>query len=298
MVRVVYIDLLFLFNLAADLLLLAVSGLWAGLDLRLRRLLPAACLGALGAVALALYDPPLPVLLPVGLLLLPVLMVWLAFRPPTCTALLRQLGCLYAVALLLGGGAVLALQQAAPTRPAAAAGVMLLGVGLALAGGRTLVRRARGGAARQASCRRVRLELDGRRADLPALVDTGHHLCHPLTGRPVLVAALAALRPLLPPDLAWALVGAKPGVAALEQVPAVWRSRVTWLPYASLGCPQGWMPAVRMDAAWLCDGDGGDGGDPCGPVWVGVAPGPLHPDGDYAVLVPPGLQRAQTPAGA
>ena len=77
----------------------------------------------------------------------------------------------------------------------------LAGGGLTLWGGRAL---RRGGVTRVC---RVTVTLNGQRAELDGILDTGNLLRDPMSGRPVICADRKALTPILPPSLQMALSG-------------------------------------------------------------------------------------------
>ncbi len=194
--QVIYVDSLFCLNLLTDYLLCLTAGRICGLRLRRGRYLAAALLGALYAAAVFL--PGLRFLsLPAGRLGCGICMGLLAFgkerQPLRCTGVLLAAaaafgGALWAVSSAVSGDAwSFAVPLSLP--------VLLLSFGIFYALLSALMR------ARRLLTERRRVPvvavLGEREAAFTALEDTGNALSDPITGRHVLVASPAALRPLL-----------------------------------------------------------------------------------------------------
>ena len=185
------LEAVFLTNFAIDALLLALAARWLGAG-RARGILAAAILG--GIYALLAACGPLSGLrrLP-GLLAAALAMSGLAFFPDGARAAARGFGLLLAFALLLGGLRTLVSQMTALSPTAALA---LSGLGCAS----VLACTPRPGQRRAAAGElRVEIATSHGRVQFTALVDTGNRLREPISGRPVLIAEEALLRPLLPP---------------------------------------------------------------------------------------------------
>ena len=102
----------------------------------------------------------------------------------------------------------------------------------------------------------VQLNVDGRTARFPALIDTGNRLREPLSGQPVLIAEARLLREVLP-------VRASRSVA-----------------FGALG-GEGTLPCFRPSMIWLIRGRRRV---PAPPAWIAVVPGRLP--GSAAALAP------------
>ncbi len=274
----VYIDVVFLLNLAVDYLLLLTAARVTGTWISRLRLALGALLGALYAVALFL--PGLEWLVhPVCRLCAGVLMALIAYgRSPR---LLRLILVLFAVSAALGG-AVLALSLLGSGGLTLERGVLYTGFDLRLvlvsaiacyALLSLIFRRWAHHGGKTQLCR-VRLCLEGRQTTLTALVDTGNTLTEPTRNSPVLVAEADALAPLLPEGLD----PADP-VGTLER----WRGhsfcrRLSLLPYRAVGVSQGLLLAVRCD--WLQAGERRNPG-----LLVALSPTPVSDGGAYQALI-------------
>lgn len=233
LMKVIYLDRLFLLNLLIDYLLCLVSARVCGLVLRRRRYLLAALLGALYAVGVML--PGLSALArPPGQLVSAALMAAIAFgreeKALRCTAVFLAVSAAF-------GGAVWAISLAGG-RPALDLRVLALAFALCYAGTTLLFR----GTARLPDRPRseIRLRLNGRESRFMALVDTGNRLCDPVSGAEVMLASPHALAPLFP----GADLGADP-VDLLRQPALAGRFRL--LPYRAVGA-RGMLPVFRPEA--------------------------------------------------
>lgn len=231
--EVIYLDRLFLLNLAVDYLLCLLSGRVCGLVLHRGRYLLAALLGALYAVLTLL--PGLAFLGgALGKLAAAALMAAIAYggqaRFLRCAAVFLAVSAAF-------GGALWALSLAGG-RPRFDARVLLLSFALCYAGMQLLFR----SRARLPDRPRVevRVSLGGRESRFMALLDTGNSLSDPATGREVMLAAPHALAPLFPgADL-------RLDAAALVSLPAL-AGRFRLIPYRAVG-GHGLLAAFRPDA--------------------------------------------------
>ena len=273
---VVYVDIAFLLNCLTDGAALYVTGRLSGLPVGKKRLLAAALLGGTyGALCVlpgwgGLAFFPLQAAVAAGL-------VWLAFGKRG--AFLRQLLLFFILSCALGGALV--------------AGGRLLesGDGLAvlarldwrvffLAGGICFIVLSvvfRGGARHAVAgelCR-CTLERRGRRAELTALLDTGHTLTDGVTGRPVLTAHWEALEPLwtLEERAILSRLERDGGTACLEKLGGGFRL----LPYQAVGVSGGLLQCFQAERAMI-------DGKLIGPVTVALSPSAVSDGGGYAAL--------------
>lgn len=272
---VVYIDLLFLLNLIANDLLLLAAGRMAGAALRRWRI-------GLGAAAGALYA---------ALVFLPG-MVWLARWP--C-----KLASGVLMALIAYGGEARLLRVTVLFFGASAAlagtvlGLELLGnVSLTLEHGvfytpldvrllllsfvacyfvLSLFFRRVGEHARELA--RLDIALEGGRATLTALRDTGHTLTDPADNRPVVVADGRALAGLLP---GWA--DPEDPIGSVERCHAAGSRRVRLIPYRAVGVECGMLLAVRSQGVAV-------DGKPVGKLLVALSPTAVDDGGGYQALI-------------
>lgn len=229
-------------NLLADGLLLAAVTRALGL-FNLKRVLAAAALGA--AYGAAAVSRPLPwATIPVQLAMLVAVSAIAGGGSPR---LWRAVGLALAFGALLCGGVGGVLGMRGPV-----AALHCVAIGGLLAAGLFAVRPPQTAGWHVRVC----LEVEGKRARFPALIDTGNRLREPRTGLPVLIAEAALLKDALPEAgyrvLRFGAVGGEGSLACFKPS-AVWIER----------------GARRLRAPDL---------------WVAVSPGPL-----------PGLCRALAP---
>lgn len=273
------LDQFFLLNASLDALLL-----WGIGRVRSRalgwRLPVGALLGA--AYATAALLPGLRVLGgPLGEVGAGTLMVLVASRSWNARRLAADTGALLLLAAGLAGLVLLVAGVAHPRGTAGSLAVLAAGGALFVA----LVERFRrwklsGGSAREILP--VSIELAGTRLELPALVDTGCQARDPLTGLPVLIAELAAVRRALPEALGRALAEAFPAAAEVAAAAAeddrLARS-LRLIELRTVGSQGEWLFGLRASARIA--------GRPPQATVVCLTPRRLSPTGDFAALLPP-----------
>jgi stage II sporulation protein GA (sporulation sigma-E factor processing peptidase) len=284
MERVVYIDSLFLINGIINYFLLLAASRMGGFPPNRQRLALAAMAGAVYAVAVIL--PPLgflgwwPVKAIAG-----VGIVLLAFGR---TKRWLRLSLLFYGASVIVGGVVLAmgytiggaslLPGGVPYMPVPFRVLVLAAAGCYLMLG-VVFRQGTQGGARELTT--VLLTAGERQVRLTALIDSGHSLEDPVSGAPVVVGELDALRPLLPP-LAGAMIGikglAEPGSLLGELAAAGETRRFRLLPYRSLGVSNGLLLVYKPDTGHI-------GGKKIPGLLVGLSPIELSDNASYQALV-------------
>lgn len=261
----VYIDSLFLLDLVVDYLLLLLTGKVTGSPLVRWRLALAAALG--GGYSVLCVVARLPVLAhPVFKLAAAVLLVLLAYGH--CRHLPRCVVLFLALSAAFGGGLyALELMWGHPLTLSVPAVLLFSGAAYALLSlaGRKLARHG------PAQLRTVTVSLNGRRATLTALVDTGNTLTDPMTGQGVPVAEGDALAELLPPQ-----ADCRCPAQCFPSLPDPAKFRL--LPYRSVGVDGGLLLAVRADALEV-------DGKPIPNRLIALSPTPVSDTGAYQALL-------------
>lgn len=270
---VVYLDELILLNFLLDYLFLLLTGKVAGGALCRRRLFGAAALG--GLYAGAIFWPGWPFLAhPLVRIGMGVLMVLAAYGAER--QFLRLVVVFFALSAALGGGlyALELLGAGVGTVNGVAATTLDLKYILLFAAlcycllslfGRRLARHG------PRELRPVEVRLDGRRARLTALVDSGNTLTDPMTGKGVMVAEGQRLAGLLPPEADFS--------DPCRCFPALKDpQRFRLLPYRAVGVDRGLLLAVRADGITVA-------GQDLGPRLVALSPTPVSDGGGYDALI-------------
>ena len=236
--EIIYIDSLFLLNLIIDYLLCLVSARVCGIRLRRVRYIAAAAVGA--AYAVALYLPGLGFLSAWAMkLLLWLVMAIIAYGGEEC---MMRCGCIFAAVSAAFGGFIYAIELAGG-RPAFDMRTLVLSFALCYCAMRLIF----GGRARLAEQRRVNvtLELEGRKTEFTALVDTGNQLTDPLSGCAVMAVSPKALEPLFPQDRAILELDGVELMEAAASSPQL-RGKFRLIPYSTLS-GSGMLCAFRAD---------------------------------------------------
>ncbi|GHU91687.1 sporulation sigma-E factor-processing peptidase [Clostridia bacterium] len=265
---VVYIDEVFLLNLTLNYLLLLLSARLAGIPFKRRRLGLGALLGAGYAVLAAI-----PGFGWVG-------MPWIRAAASVPIALIavgrgryfwRGL-LLFWVSSFVLAGAVTALGlrniSITPLIVTAAAAYLILTL--------TLKGFARYGASgKGAKIVQVTASVAERAVTFDALVDTGHALTDPMTGQSVLVADLACVSPLLPPEVR-RLIDENALSKPVELLARISEPKLRLIPYQTIG-GRGMLLAFRPDK--LTVNGSGNGS------LIAISPMPMSAKNPYAALI-------------
>jgi len=251
---VVYVDSVFALNTAMDYLVLLLTARLAGISLCRGRYLLAAVLG--GSYAVAVFCPGLTVLaqLPVKLAV-GGLMALIAFGGEG--RLLRLTLLMLAVACGVAG-CVLGLGLLAQTRIPVSRGVFYTDIDLrvlilsaaAAYGVLALVFRAAARRGLQGDLMAVRICIQGKTAELTALLDSGNGLRDSVSGRPVLVVAPGEVERILSEPLRKLLTPERlhhPAELLQPVLAATPALAPRLLPYRAVGISGGLLLALRTD---------------------------------------------------
>lgn len=279
---VVYIDSLFLLNFIVNYLLLLAAARLSGAPIHRPALAAGAALG--GGYAAAVFLPGMGFLLhPLCKLGAAVLMLLSAFG--SSRRLMRTGLIFFAVAAAFGGG-IFAMELLGGRGLSLKNGIlysamdlkrMLLLVAVCYVVISMVLQRSGSHSAAHGELLPAVVALDGKRAMLTALVDTGNTLTDPATNRPVMVAEGERLAALFPEGIDPAAL-ADP-VSVLEHMSAgPFRNRCRLLPYQAVGVACGMLLAVRMDRVQVGTEDYGD-------ILVALSPNRLSDGGGYSALI-------------
>lgn len=270
----VYVDLVFLFNCLADAAALYVTARLSGLPVRGRRILAASLAGGTYGALCAL-----PGLSPAASFLpqmaAAAALVWLCFGRRR--DFLRRFLLFFLLSCTMGGALVAAFRLAEESGMLGRLDwrVFFLAGGLCFA---VLSVAFRGGARHAVAGQLCQCEIErqGRRSRLTALLDTGHTLADPCTGRPVLTAHWAALEPLWTDRERAALARLETEGAAAVLTRLGPGSGFRALPYRAVGVRSGLLVCFRADRAAL---DGRELGE----ITVALSPGAVSEGGAAAL---------------
>jgi len=305
---VVYVDLVFLTNLAIDGTVLLTTAKVRRLQPKRRRIALSAGLGAVYAAAMFLADAPYLYGFPAKVLI-SVAMVACAFGYGGLLRFLRLFSTFYLVNFAtLGGvlGLTFLLRQTgtpwADMTVTPGGGVALqwqMQLGLFAAAFALSVWLFRGASASAERTSRldsfivdVTVTIQGERRSCRGLVDTGNRLYDPLTRIPVMMMEASLWRERLPAG--WAdrlrdepadrLIAELDGESA---EPYAWGDRLRLVPYRGMGGNTKLMLAIRPDSVAVS----GSGEEPrlYNRVLIGMDGGKLSPDGSYRAIVHPDL---------
>ncbi len=199
---VIYVDLLFLTNLAIDYMLLFAVGKAATSTLRQWRLLCSALLGAV--YSLLVVWPSLTALYhPLAKLLFSGVMIAVSYPFSGWRKYLQQFFYFYVISLAFAGAAEFANHYFAVIKVyhgmiyfESSIWLLILSCVAAYFLFPFFMKLTTARYRRNAMIREVLVERNGKRVVLKGLIDTGNTLCDPLNGKPVMIAELSQLLPL------------------------------------------------------------------------------------------------------
>ncbi len=259
MTYVVYADVLWLVNFLMDWLLLAATARFGGFITRWPRLVAGAVLG--GFYGVGLLFPPLAVLYVMPCpVLFSLLMLRVAFGRLPLGRFVMLTGCFYLLGFAMCG-AVLGLRALLGLAWGGMSGrwllaAVVLAAGLAGCGVAAWRRMLRN----YGMLAEAEVTFAGRGVRLSCFLDTGNRLREPLSGRPVMLAELAALRGMLPQPLYQGLTElyrvhgdkCRPYQLMTELAGHEWAGRMVLLPFCSVGEQGGLLLGFVPDAVGLC----------------------------------------------
>lgn len=266
---VIYLDSLFLTELAADFMLLLAADRFCAAAVSWKRLLAAALVGALYSVMYVLLGDMLAgVLMKIAFGAIMLLIAFGGRRDLLrCAAVFivcaaAFAGIVLAVSLCCGGFGTKQM-------------IFSFAAAYALMGGILRFSAPRGGTVK------VTLRHKGRRLAFTALRDTGNSLRDPISGAAVIIAGEETLLPLLEDNVRAALIQSR-GQQAEKRLERLWAVELghgfRLLPYSALGVENGLLLAFRVDFASV------DGRELKG-VSAALAAQDIASGGEYAAIV-------------
>lgn len=256
---VVYLDKLFLGNLLINWVILWSAGRLSQVRARHYRILAGAFLG--GVYSVALFLPVVEYLFSFyAKFAVSLLMVAAAFAPLPPRRFIFCLAFFYAVSFAMGGmvmGISYFFSTAVPGQvssyfqivsrhlwPGLAAALLLLLTSVAVLPGYFKNRRGI-----EAVKMPVTIYMDGRKAILRGLVDTGNSLCDPVSGEPVVVVEHSAIKDVLPGPMKETGAFSGDAVSVIESMMNTpWSGRLRLIPFQSLGNDHGILLGIKPDS--------------------------------------------------
>jgi len=275
----VYADMLFLLNFIMHLLIIRWSGKLCGKKAKMWRNITGAAFASVIYVIFYIYGSNV-----IGLLMGLIGLIGglaITYAPLRAKALRRLIISSLLLTITLGGGCLSAYYILISVGIAGSFPLWLLAAGAAAAyiAVKYTVKRIRQGAVHMANVD-VRISVSGKFASFTALVDTGHNLREPISGKPVIVAEFTAIMNLLPDEIKCLFnEKAEDNLTNCADVFSIagFANRLRLLPYCSIGERNGMLIGFRPDMAFV--------GEVSKDVIVAVYNDVLSSDRDYAALI-------------
>lgn len=272
--RVIYIDVLFFINTAANYLILLATAKICDTAVSRISITISACLGGIYAVLSSIPNMEFLNLMSIKLAAATVMLVIVFHRHH---GLLRISTVFFAVSAAFGG--VLYALSASGVH----IGIKILIAVFTLAwAGVTLAFRRTGKAESQPTVR-LKISFLGTCREINALVDTGNCLKDPLSGTATAILSPDNVYELLPVPIAKLIKGKSPAEAMLSLSDTKYAGRFRLLPYSAVGVLGGMLLAFRPDSIVI-------DGKPVPGMLAAISPTPVSDGGVYSALV--GLDNA------
>lgn len=295
---VIYADVLFLENLLANCLILEITRLMSGCNVKAWRILLASVVGSIYAIMTAILPEVTFFRTMFIKIAASMLIAYIAFRTKNVVDYLKKWGMMlistfilagstYALAGVLGGS-TLTYAGFMYISPQGALKAFILAAGLCILLVRPIGNILSGRALREGSIVSVFINLGEKTTRINALVDTGNSLVDPLTGYPVMIVEAEALKGIIPADIYnWALNNkASPDDLLKNGLDQSWNRRLHLIPFKSVGRENGILTGFRPDVIKVLMGnDLKEIKD----VIVGICGIKLSNNSRYAALLGPAL---------
>ena len=245
---VVYVDVLLVLNYITTVLLLSCTAKLLGMQIKRRRIVGAALLGAVGSLAIILPFAGFFSMFAYRIFLSG-LIVLAALPWESAVQLLKGWGMFFLVNFFFAGAMLGVWILFSPRGMIYLGGVIYFSINpMTLLIGATAAyillgfayRLSRGGRLTGTKCR-VTVKLGGGSCSLNALIDTGNSLYEPFSGAPVIVCPLREVSVLLDSALVLAIKAGDWQKTAMKA-----GARIRVVPYSAMG-GKGTLPALRVD---------------------------------------------------
>ena len=248
----VYIDIIFLENLFMNYIILFATNIITKTKIRLLKLSISSMLGSVYAIMS--YISILKVCSNIILkIMLSVAMVYIAFNPKTMKSFLKYLIIFYLISFTFGGVAFSLIYIVRPQDILLKQGVLIgtYPIKMVLIGGIigfiisiTAFKNIKGKLTKKDMICQIKIKIDNKEKEIKGIIDTGNFLKEPISQAPVIVIEKNELYEIIPSNILNNLNKIINGEAInLEE----YISKVTLIPFSSLGKENGMLLGVRPD---------------------------------------------------
>ncbi|MDK2820687.1 MAG: hypothetical protein PWP31_652 [Clostridia bacterium] len=297
--KIVYLDIIFLINLALDYLILWTTAKLGQLYTSFWRLFFGSAVGALYSLSILSPSKHFMLLMAVKIIF-SVLMVFISFYPLNVRRFLQVLAYFYLTAFVMGGAMLGAIflgggEFEIPVMGTALTFVSNISYKWLLAAIIAALVMAYWGTAwikknfwQHILRLPIVINFAGQRRVVKALVDTGNSLRDPLSQKPVIIVEYSALKEILPSEIIKEYTNDEPDLNSLVNslTTTPWASRLHLIPYQSLGQSQGLLLGLRPDEVVVVTNERMI---KVNEVIVGLYKKRLSPEGNYRALLHPDL---------
>lgn len=249
----IYIDIVLIENIFMNYIILFATATINKTDIKLIRIFLASLLGGIYAIISYISDLELYKTLTLKIML-SIAMIYIALLPNTIKKCLKQLLIFYLTSFTFGGTAFALLYFINPAKIFMNNGIYtgLYPLKIAILGGIigfvTIViafKIIKGKMTSKNMYCKVEIEIDGKRTECNAMIDTGNLLKEPISGKPVIIVENEVLKNIIPEEI---LNNTQQIIKGdTEEIPIEYLRKLRIIPFTSLGMPNGMLLGIKAN---------------------------------------------------
>ncbi len=249
----IYIDIVLIENIFMNYIILFATATINKTDIKLIRIFLASLLGGIYAIVSYISDLEFYKTLTLKILL-SIAMIYIALAPSTIKKCLKQLLIFYLTSFTFGGTAFALLYFIDPSEIFMQNGIYIGAYPLKIAilggivGFVTIViafKIIKGKMTSKNMYCKIEIEIDGKKAESNAMIDTGNLLKEPISGKPVIIVENEILENIIPDQILNSTQEIIKGDT--EGIPIEYLSKLRVIPFTSLGMPNGMLLGLKAN---------------------------------------------------
>ena len=249
----IYIDIVLIENIFMNYIILFATATINKTEIHLIRIFSASLLGGIYAIVAYISDLEFYKTLTLKLLL-SIAIIYIAFKPITMKKCLKQLLIFYLTSFTFGGTAFALLYFIKPSEIFMQNGIYIGAYPLKVAilggivGFITIViafKIIKGKMTSKNMYCKIEIEIDGKKIESNAMIDTGNLLKEPISGNPVIIVENEILQNILPNEI---LNNTQKIIEGnTQEIPIDYLSKLRVIPFTSLGMPNGMLLGIKAN---------------------------------------------------
>lgn len=249
----IYIDIVLIENLIMNFIILLATGIILKEKIKIIRLLSSSLIGAIYSVVsyMSILEIYSSMILKI---ILSIVIVYVAFNPQTIKKLWKDILIFYLTSFVFGGAAFALIYVVKPQDILMKNGLFLgtyplktiiLGAIIAFAIILTAFTVVKSKITKKDMFYEIEINLNGKKIETTAMLDTGNQLKDPLTNTPVIVVEHTLLYDCLPKEILNNLENLLGG--EFDSIPEEYMSKLKYIPFSSLGKQNGMLLGIKAE---------------------------------------------------